>query len=533
MPWQTKSQERRKVCYNLDMLLVKQVKLKLEEDEKVLATKLRKRLGLKKDENLTFKIDRKSLDLRDEAKISYNLLVDVKNENKYLRLKDVEKYTPFKLDITKKDRPFRPVIIGYGPSGIFANYLLLKAGYKPIVIERGSAIKKREKDVENFFKTGLLNEESNVQFGEGGAGTFSDAKLTTRIKDPLIKFITEVFIKYGASENIRYDHHPHVGTDVIRKVIQNMTEDMINNGSTILFDEKVSDLLISDGKIEGVISDKNTYYSPLVILASGHSGIEIYHMLKKHGVYLENKDFAIGFRVEHRQEFIDHNQYKEYYDLLSNNPSEYFLRAKTSLNKGVYSFCMCPGGEVINATFKKGHLFTNGMSYHDRASKVANSAILIQVSKEDYGDELFGGLEFIDHYERKAFGIDGTYKALAQNIKDYLNDELNPLIFESTYKMKTKLYNFNDFFAPNLNKGFHEALRHFDHLMPGFIEKGIMVGPETRSSAPLRIKRDTSFQSVNTKGLYPIGEGAGYGGGIMSCALDALRAALKIIEVSS
>ena len=515
------------------MIIVRQVKLDLLESEERLEEKLRRKLHLSPLEKFSFKIDQRSLDLRKKPYHSYSLIVDIKNEKRFLKLKDVEIYKPFILDLKKKDYSFTPIIIGYGPSGIFANYLLNQAGFKPIVIERGGAIKKRVKDVENFLKTGELNEESNIQFGEGGAGTFSDAKLTTRIKDPLTSFIVDTLIKYGAPQTIRYDHHPHIGTDRIRDVIQNITEDMRQRGTVFHFNEKVIDLMIKDNEIEGVKTDKGEYHSPCVILACGHSSEDIYHLLRKRKVYLESKALAVGFRVEHPQDMIDRLQYKKAYDILKKEPSEYFLRAKTSLDKGVYSFCMCPGGEVINASFKKDRVFTNGMSYYKRASKIANSAILAQIDESDYGQDLFSSLNYLINLERKAYKITNSNKALSQNIRDYLKGELHPLLFESTYHFGTMLYDFNHFFSPRLNKAFHEALEHFDKLLPGFVDQGIMVGPETRSSAPLRIKRDISLQSVNTRGLYPVGEGAGYGGGIMSCALDGLHSALKIIEVSN
>ncbi len=528
--WQIFKQE---FCYNGGMIIVRQVKLDLLEGEEKLALKLRHKLHLDKDEKFSYKIEHRSLDLRKKAHYSYSLIVEIKNEQRFLHLKDVELYKPFKLELKPQQYPFRPIIIGYGPSGIFANYLLVKAGFKPIVFERGSRILNRVKAVEHFLKTGELNEESNVQFGEGGAGTFSDAKLTTRIKDPLISFITEVLIAYGAPCEIRYEHHPHIGTDKIRTVIQNLTDDMMQKGSSFHFDERVSDLLIKDHQIKGVITAKGTYQSPVVILACGHSSEDIYELLYKKGVYLENKALAVGFRVEHPQELIDRLQYKDNYAFLKEIPSEYFLRAKTSLNKGVFSFCMCPGGEIVNASFKKDRVLTNGMSYYKRDSQLANSAILVQIDTSDYGEALFAPLDYIKALEKKAYDITRSNKALAQNIKDYLKKEVHPLIFNSSYRLGTKLYDLNAFFDAPINKALHEALHHFDKLLPGFIDKGIIVGPETRSSAPLRIKRDQSRQSVNTKGLYPIGEGAGYGGGIMSCALDGLHTAFKIIEISS
>ena len=248
---------------------------------------------------------------------------------------------------------------------------------------------------------------------------------------------------------------------------------------------------------------------------------------------MEPKDFSIGFRVEHPQNLINLNQYNDlrYLDILG--PAEYFLRAKTSLDKGVYSFCMCPGGFVVPSSSDLNTIVTNGMSYSKRDNHLANSAILVQVSSEDFGDKLFDGFEYIHKLEKKAYDISGSYKALSSNIKDYINNTVNPLIFESSYSLGTVLYNFNNFFDEKLNKAFIEAFEYFDKRIPGFIDSGIMVGPETRSSCPVRIKRNELLESVSTNGLYPMGEGAGYAGGIMSSALDGIRVALKIIDILS
>ncbi len=497
------------------MLLINELKLNLNEDE----TKLKHLIEKKLHTNIkSFKIFKKSLDARKKPIYVYSVLVDVDNEDKYLN-SNITKYIEKDLKPIYKDRDKKIIVIGYGPSGIFCAYRLVEAGFKVQVFEKGKRIKQREIDVDNFFKNGILNENSNVQFGEGGAGTFSDAKLTTRIKNDYIAYILDIFIKHGAKESIKYEHHPHIGTDQIRKVITNITDYLISKGCEFHFEEELNDLILDDRKVIGIKTNKNQYYCDAVILGIGHSAYQTVLSLKKNDVYIEAKDMAIGFRVEHPQSLIDANQTNN----MLNEASEYLLRYKDEL--GVYSFCMCPGGMVIPAMSDINTIVTNGMSYSQRDSGIANSAILIQVTKNEFID----GYDYLHILERNAYNYSNSYKALAQNIKDFMNNELNELIFNSTYPLGTTLYDFNNFFNEKQLRIIKNALIYFDSKIPGFIDKGIMVGPETRSSSPIRITRDESLQSINTKNLYPMGEGAGYGGGIMSCALDGIRIANRII----
>lgn len=510
------------------MLIVKQIKLNALESEKNLKNKVIKKLHIKADELINYEIYQKSLDARKELNYVYSLKVQLKNEERHLNKPDVAAYQEPDLSVKKIKTNIRPIIVGYGPTGIFAAVRLVEAGFKPLIFEKGSRIAKREQDVDNFFKNGELNPLSNVQFGEGGAGTFSDAKLTTRNRHPFIKYVTNILIKYGANPEIAYESHPHIGTDTIRKIIAAITNDLIKAGAEFHFDEPLTDVLIEDQTIKGIITSKGQYLSPIVLLATGHSAYDIFKILDAHHVVLEQKDFSVGFRVEHPQAFINQNQYKEH-----NNPNlpaaEYFLTAKTSVNKGVYSFCMCPGGYVVPSNSEYETIVTNGMSYAARDNKLANSAILVQINKSDFGDELFGGFDYIHDLEKRAYQISGSYAALSQNISDFMHGEVHDLHFKSSYCLGTYNYDFNKFFNERLIVAFKEAFEHYDHLIPGFIANGIMVGPETRSSCPLRIVRDQYFESVNTKGLYPGGEGAGYAGGIVSSALDGINIANKIL----
>lgn len=499
------------------MLQVNNIKLKFNENESVLRGLIEKKL---KGRIKSFTIKKRSLDARKEPIYVYSVLVDIDNEDKYLKIKDVSKYIEEDLEVKYLERNKTCIVVGYGPSGIFSAYRLTLAGYKVIVIEKGKRIKERVKDVENFFNKGILNENSNVQFGEGGAGTFSDAKLTTRIKNKYIDYIVDIFVKFGGKESLKYDHHPHIGTDVVRNIIENITNFLISKGCEFHFEEELIDIDIANNSVNYVTTNKNTYKCDYLLLGIGHSAYKTICMLKEKGVHIENKDISIGFRVEHPQSLIDLNQT----DNLVNEANEYFLRYNNQ--KSVYSFCMCPGGIVVPAMSDINTVVTNGMSYSKRDSGIANSAILIQVFK----DEFIDGYDYLHNLEKLAYNYSNSYKALSQNIKDFMNNELNDLIFNSSYPLGTVLYDFNNFFNETDLKILKEAFVDFDKKIPGFIDKGIMVGPETRSSCPVRINRNVDFESVNTKGLYPMGEGAGYGGGIMSCALDGIKVANAIIS---
>lgn len=509
------------------MLLISEIKLKPNEDEKILKKLILNKLKIKEKDLLDYKVYKKSTDARKEIVYKYQVLVNVKDENKYLNIKNVTLHKKVDTSVKKINSNIRPIIIGYGPSGIFSTYRLVEAGLKPIVFEKGKRIDERVKDVEKYFKEGILDTSSNVQFGEGGAGTFSDCKLTTRIKDPYIEYVLDTFIKFGANENIKYTPHAHIGTDKIREIVKNITNYLIENGAEFHFQEEFDELILDDKhNAIGIKTNKGEYHSSFILLGIGHSGANTIKNLDKQKVDIIPKDMAIGFRVEHPQSLIDKNQFKGHEN---KEACEYFLRYKDI--KGVYSFCMCPGGLVVPSSSDLNRVVTNGMSYSLRDSKIANSAILIQVNKEEYGQGNLAGFDYIKHFEEKAYNASNSYKAIACNIKDYLNNEINDLIFPSTYSLGTILYNFNDFFKESDNEILHRALLYFDTKINGFIENGIMVGPETRSSCPIRIRRDENYQSINTKNLYPMGEGAGYGGGITSCALDGIRIANKVLEV--
>lgn len=513
------------------MLVINELKCPIDFDHNQIQKMLAHKYHFNLQELKSFEIIRRSIDARKDLKYVYQVLVELKNEDRLLKYPNVKKYQKLNLDPKHINNPKTVIIVGYGPSGIFAAHRLTKAGLRPIVFEKGKRIEQRVMDVDNFINHGIFNHDSNIQFGEGGAGTFSDAKLTTRIKNPMIDYILDTFIKHGASFDIKLDAHPHIGTDVIRKVITSITDELISENAIFHFEEAVVDFIIEDNQVKGVKTSQGEYYSDYVILAAGHSAYDIAKVLKSHDVKIFAKDLAIGFRVEHPQTLIDDNQYHDLKKADFLGHAEYFLRHTSKHGRGVYSFCMCPGGIVMPSNSDLKTIVTNGMSYSKRDSGIANSAILAQVSVEDFPyDDCLAGFDFLHHYEKKAYEISNSYKALAMNIKDYINGEINPLIFKSSYPLSTHLYDFNDFFDQKFNEAFKEALLVFDHQIKGFIDKGIMVGPETRSSSPIRILRDQDCMSVSHENLYPCGEGSGYGGGIISCALDGIRVADKILD---
>ena len=475
---------------------------------------------------LDFNILKESLDARDKPIYIYSIAFNINNETKYLKYKNITKYTKYIHKYTKLNTNKEVNIIGFGPSGIFAAYILAKSNIKVNVFERGSRIEKRVKDVNNFWTNQILNPNSNVQFGEGGAGTFSDGKLTTRIKDDRINIILDVLIENGASPSIRYEANPHIGTDKLRTIITNIEQYLISKNVTFYFDTKVEQLIIENNSIIGLIANNTKYYSDDTILAIGHSAIDTIITLHKQDIYMEPKDFAIGVRVEHPQQLINKNQYKQYYTDESLPTASYRLTHTTTNNVGVYSFCMCPGGYVVSSSSDPNTIVTNGMSYSDRSNTLANSAILVQVKNKD----IMYGINYQKAIEKKAYEVSNSYNAPSMNIKDYMNNTLTPLIFNSSYLPNTTLYNLNNLFDDHINTSLKQAFLNYDKKINNFINQGIMIAVESRSSSTIRIKRNEKLESLNHTNLYPTGEGAGYAGGIISSCLDGLRVGETIID---
>ena len=511
------------------MLRVNGCKLRLHQDKSELGKIISKKLNTKRP--FEYSIVKESIDARKgEVVFIYSVDVTIENEERYLRYPDVSisKTLPFEYpkysSFTK-----RPIVIGLGPSSLYCALLLAKCGARPIVYERGSCVEKRMQDVEHFFKTGELNEQSNVQFGEGGAGTFSDGKLTSRSKDPRGNHVLEEFVRFGADEEIMYQSHPHIGTDVLVGILQKMREEILSLGGEIYFDHKLEDIEIKDDEIVRIQINGQWMDCDDLLIGIGHSARDTYRMLVKRNVACEPKNFAVGVRIEHTQEFVDQCQYGQYAKLLP--AASYRLTHTTTKGRGVYTFCMCPGGEVIMATSEAGHVVTNGMSYHARNNTNANSAMLVQVKVEDVGNGIFDGMNFQENLEKKAFVMGGkNYHAPIQRAIDFVNHKPTTQLgdIKPTYRLGTTYCDLHELFPDFINESLEEGLIAFNKKMKGFLDDhALMSAVESRSTAPIRIIRDENCVSVNVKNLYPMGEGAGYAGGIVSAAIDGIKCATE------
>jgi uncharacterized FAD-dependent dehydrogenase len=487
----------------------------------------------------SFKIIKKSLDARNKNSIhySYKVIIDVDNveASRLLDYDDIEKYTPYIIpEPVKAAFNESIIIVGSGPGGLFAALRLIEAGAHVIIIERGKKIEDRMKDIEMLETAGTLNSDSNTLFGEGGAGTYSDGKLTTRINRPEMFWFYKKLIENGAPESIAYESKPHIGTDQIQRVVKNIRKRITDSGSEIRFSERVTDLYIASGKISGVATSKGSeFFSSRVILATGHSARDIYTLLRQKEVALEKKEFAVGVRVEHPVDEINRIQYgkSKYLEILPT--AEYHLTYNNSSTKrGVYSFCMCPGGSIINSSSEDGMLCVNGMSMSKRDNRFSNAAIVVTVKKDDMDNDPLSGIELQRMLEGRAFKAGGgDFKAPGQKIISFINNKLDGGIGISSYKKGIVPARLEDFLPSWITNELREGLNFFNNKMRGFISSnGVLIGAETRSSSPVRITRDKSLQSISVKGLYPVGEGSGYSGGIVSSAVDGIRAADMIIE---
>ena len=509
------------------MIRLRQVKV---NDKNSLEKKLTKILNTK---ILEYKIVKESIDARNKNNILFTYEVDVKveNEEKYLnKNKDIFK-TPneeYKVEIIGKEKlDNRPVIIGSGPSGLFCAYMLALYNYKPIIIERGEDIDNRVKTVEEFWKNNNLNTNSNVQFGEGGAGTFSDGKLNTLVKDKenRCKKVFEIFVENGAPEEIIYKNKPHIGTDLLRNIIKNMRNTIIKNGGEFRYNTLLTDINITD-KINSIKINNEILNTDILVLGLGHSARDTFEMLYNKGIKMEPKSFAVGIRIEHPQKMINYNQF-------GNNVVEqasYKLTYKCK-DRGVYSFCMCPGGYVVNASSEKNMLVINGMSNYKRDTENANSAIVVSVNPNDYGNNLFDGIKFQRELESKAYNLCNG-KIPVQLYKDFVNNKKSEQFgkYLPIVKGSYELSNLNDILPSFISASIKEAMPHFGKIIEGFDrDDTILLGIESRTSSPIRILRNDDMES-NIKGIYPIGEGAGYAGGITTSAIDGLKAFEKIIK---
>lgn len=574
------------------MLRINQLKIQTNHTKEQLLKKAARTLGIPEPDITGISIQRKSLDARKKPELFFSYVLDVwvKDEDRVFRRiqgnSQIHRIEPAKYCFPEsgtRDRLFpSPVIVGMGPAGLFCGYFLALSGHCPILLERGRDVEARQRDVEAFWSTGILDPSSNVQFGEGGAGTFSDGKLNTLVKDKCgrNRAVLETFVKFGADESILYEAKPHIGTDVLSRIVKAMREEIIRLGGTVRFESQVTDICIEEDRISGIVINGTEKLScGQIVLAIGHSARDTFFMLYDRKIPMEAKAFAVGFRVEHPQKMINFSQYgrEEAGNL---GAAAYKVTAKTSVDRGVYSFCMCPGGYVVNASSEEGHLAVNGMSYSSRDGRNANSAIIVAVTPADYGSQHpLAGIAFQRELEKRAYELgagripvqrygdfkrcveaDASKHILQGNLShDNLKDrDLAALISENQNTGNQDTENvsmlgllgkenpalggeiqpqckgafawadLSTILPGECNKAFVEGMEAFGRQIEGFNRPdAVLLGVESRTSSPVRINRDESLQS-HIRGLYPCGEGAGYAGGITSAAMDGIRVAEAI-----
>ena len=522
------------------MIRVREIRLSiLNDSEDALINKLTKILNVNKEDIISYEIDKRSIDSRDKNNILYvyNLDVNVKNEDTVLEKVD-NKYvskvseTKYEFEVTGNEKlETRPVIVGAGPAGLTLGYILSKYGFKPIIIEKGKRVEDRKKDVYKFWEEDILDVNSNVQFGEGGAGTFSDGKLNTLVKDKLgrNKYVFDLLVSMGAPKEIVYDSKPHVGTDNLEKVVINLRNEIINNGGEFLYSTSLENITVDNNKLTKIITSNGEIETNYLFLCVGNSARDTFKMLYKNGVNMKTKPFAVGVRIMHDREYIDKINHGKYFDKL---PASTYKLTYNNDERSVYSFCMCPGGYVVNASSEKEKLVVNGMSNYLRDSKSSNSAIVVSVNENDYGHDLFDGVNFQRELENKAYNLcDG--KIPVQRYIDFKNNKVSSDIGTVTPETKGKIAFANvrsifpDFIANNLIEGidsFSGQIKDFN------MDDALIFGVETRTSSPVTILRDELCES-NIKGIYPVGEGAGYSGGITTSMIDALKVAEKFTSI--
>ncbi|MDF2531619.1 MAG: dependent oxidoreductase [Clostridia bacterium] len=529
-------------------LELKNIKLPIENRDNLnemdqLKYEAAKKLKLKNKDIQAVKIIKKSVDARkkDDIMFVYSIAVSLKTEisGVFINDKDVFDYNPEKyVESVSGSEAIenRPIIIGSGPAGLFCGLLLAERGYKPLILERGKDVDSRTKEIDAFWKGGGFSEESNVQFGEGGAGTFSDGKLTTRIKDSRCDLVIQKFVEAGAPEEISYINKPHIGTDILKVVVKNLRNRIIELGGEVRFNAKVTDLVIVENKCKGVVvNNTESIDSNIILAALGHSARDTYKMFFDKGVSIAQKAFSIGLRIEHHQSMINEVQQGKLAGNASLGAADYVLtfRSETT-GRSAYSFCMCPGGAVVAAASEAGMVVTNGMSEYARDLQNANSALVVSVSPEDFGStHPLAGIEYQRTWERKAFEAGGgNYRAPVQQVGDFLAGKPSCRYgaIKPSYTPGVRLTDMHLCLPDYVTTTLKEAIKNFDRKIKGFARKdALLTGVETRTSAPIRIVRKENMESENIDNLYPIGEGAGYAGGIISAAVDGIKAAEKII----
>ena len=520
------------------MLRITQLKLPVGHTEEQLRKKLLKTVHIKESGLKEYTIKKRSLDARKKPELYYVYTVDLSaaDEGAILRrlkgkVQKAEEKTYRAPEHGTAPLSGRAAVIGSGPAGLFCAYLLAKEGYHPLVIERGAPVDKRREDVRKFWETGRLDTVSNVQFGEGGAGTFSDGKLNTLVKDPAGRncFVLETFVNFGAPEDILWEQKPHIGTDILIRVVEAMRNEIIRLGGEFRFYSQVTDILAEENCL--VINGSETVKTGAAVLAVGHSARDTFQMLYEKGICMESKSFAVGVRIEHPQQMIDQSAYGRT-DRGSLPAASYKLAEKLENGRGVYTFCMCPGGYVVNASSEEGLLAVNGMSYHGRAGKNANSAVIVTVTKEDYGSgHPLAGVEFQRMLEKRAWE-EGKGSIPVQRFADFCTGQKSTGFGKITPGMKGAFTfgNVRNIFPDELAASLESGIRGMDRKIHGFADDdALLSGVESRTSSPVRIVRGDDL-TASVPWIYPCGEGAGYAGGITSAAMDGLKVAEAVIK---
>lgn len=521
------------------MFLLNNVKVSLDEDnlKKAIANKLK----IKKEMILSYKIKKKAIDSRNKNDVFfiYNFIIEVKKEivNKVKNNKDIKAYKEYKYKTSKVESKEKIIVVGSGPAGLFCAYTLALSGLKPVIIERGEKVEERINTINELFKKGKLNTESNLQFGEGGAGTFSDGKLTTNINDERIEFIKDTFVKFGATEDIMYLSKPHIGSDKLVEVVKNMRNEIIKLGGSFYFNTCLTNINIENDKLKNinVITNKKeeTWTCDKLILACGHSSKDTIKMLYNNGITIEQKPFSMGVRIEHLQSDINKAQYGEkFYNHPKLPPADYKLALHLPNNRSLYTFCMCPGGMVVASQSEQNTIVTNGMSYYKRDMTNANSALLVNVLTSDYeSSHPLEGLYFQEKYEKLAFSLTRSNKAPCSLLKNFMNDTQSTNFgkVKPSYLPGVEFKLIKDCLPNFVTETLKLGIKELGKKLKGFDnEDSLLTAIESRSSSPVRIVRNDNFET-NIKDLFPIGEGSGYSSGITTSALDGIKCAEKII----
>lgn len=521
-------------------IIINNIRLGLDDDQDTLKKIAAKKLKISRNDIIRFKIAKESIDARRKPNISlvYSVVVEVEGKLKVPRdsnIRVLEEKASEELKPGNVKLNNRPLIVGSGPAGMFAGLVLSKYGYRPIILERGECVEKRTEIVKRYWETGELDTETNVQFGEGGAGTFSDGKLTTRINDRRCEIVLEEFYKSGAHEEILYKAKPHIGSDVLKTVVANMRKRIEEYGGEVRFNSKLTSLVMENGRVKGaVINGVEKVDADVIVLAAGHSARDTYRELFERGIKFIQKPFSIGVRIEHPQEVINRAQYGGAAGHPKLGAADYQLFYKTE-DRTVYSFCMCPGGVVVASASEMDTVVTNGMSEFARDKENANSALVVSVHPGDFGSSYpLAGIEFQRKWEKLAFEVGGSdNSAPIQRLEDFIYGRSSGAIgsVKPSYTGKTRVSDINSCLPDFVTGPMKESISYFDRKLKGFgMPDALLTGVETRTSSPVRIPRGETLEAEGVKGLYPAGEGAGYAGGIVSAAVDGIRVAEQIIR---